>query len=105
MHDAIDRKLILLPEIEGKFALRLCNFNIIRESDINSMFTFSVAIGARLVLSALVKKYIFKANSLKIDQLPYWLNLSSYETLLTSTSGFSLVGGLGGPSMSSVSPS
>ena len=47
MHNATDRKLILLPEIEGKFALRACNFNIIRESDINSMFTFPVAIGAR----------------------------------------------------------
>ena len=40
MHNAMDRKLVLFPEIEGNFALTACNFNIIRESDINSMFTF-----------------------------------------------------------------
>ena len=46
-----DHNLCVLTDsyhaIEGNFALIACNFNIIRESDINSIFTFSVAIGAR----------------------------------------------------------
>ena len=47
MYNTIVTKLILFPGVESSFVLRSCGFNIIRKPDINSMFTFSVAIRAR----------------------------------------------------------
>ena len=93
MYNAIDGKLILFPEIGGSVALRGCNFNIIRESDLNFMFTFSVAIGAgengeckcfnsKLVIVFMKVSVLF--DSLKSKSVKSTSNGVTYFTLIVS---------------------
>ena len=66
-----------------EFALRPYNFNIIRESDMNSVFTFSVAVGAR------DRQRIWMFNSKLV--IAFVAVLMSFDSLMSKVTYFTLI--------------